>query len=445
VRMSAIFWIATYLCSTVSLGGGTVAASSEKQRSSHQITGASARDGRPKVAPTAVQIREDLRRKVNSGLVGVVLGVTELESPALFKDSDFFASLERDNSLRIFQVAGKGAAQNVIELGFARGIDAGIIQSDILDSVRLNPPFAGIESFLQYVAKLYDKEVHVLATANINSIEDLRGRKVNFGTRNSDNFITATKIFGILSIDVEPAALPHDAALEKLREGEIAAMVYVVDKPADLFNFRTKEKLHFISIPSTVRGGYTPTNLQAEDYPELIEQDKPIETLAVGSILMVYNWSRGTDRYRKVARFVEKLLDHTNTNTTPTHYPKWPEVDISASVPGWTRFAPAEQWIKAHSNEQTNHHALLSVPENGSAALKLHSGAQPPSNRADLNDLFTDFVEYQKQQQVKLFTQFLEYQERQQNSTRHPMRADHSFPTPPFGRDADRVAFYRHD
>ena len=438
MRISAILWIATYLCSTISLGGGTVAASSEKLRSSHQIVGVSARDGQPKVAPTAVQIRKDLRQKVNSGLVGVVLGVTELENP------DFFASLEQDDSLRIFQVAGKDAAQNVIELGFARGIDAGIIQSDILDSVRLNPPFPGVESFLQYVAKFYDKEVHVLATADINSIEDLRSRRVNFGSHNSDNFITATKIFGILSIDVKPAALPHDAALEKLREGEIAAMVYVAAKPADLFNFGREGKLHFISIPSTVRGGYTPTNLRAEDYPELIEQDKPIETLAVGSILMVYNWSRGTDRYRKVARFVERLLDHTNT--TPTHYPKWPEVDISASVPGWTRFAPAEQWIKAHSNEQTNHHALLSVPENGSqAALKSHSGTHPPSNRADLNDLFTDFVEYQKQQQVELFTQFLEYQERQQNSNRHPTRADHSFPAPAFGRDADRVAFYRHD
>src|SRR5205085_1740895 len=123
-----------------------------------------------------------------------------------------------------------------------------------------------------------------------------------------------------------------------------------------------------------VGGGYTATTLRAEDYPALIESDKPIETLAVGSILMVYNWSRGTDRYRKVTRFVERLLEHTKTQA---HYPTWPEVDISASLPGWTRFAPAEQWIKAHSNEQTDH-ALLSVPENGSAALKL--------NRAELND-----------------------------------------------------------
>src|SRR4051794_40390838 len=125
------------------------------------------------------RLRTELRKKLNSGLVGIVLGLSESESPSLFKVTNFFGALEtdKDDSLRVFQAGGKSARQNAIELSFARGIDAAIIQSDILESLRSNPPYPEIEGYLRYVAKLYDKEVHILATAEIKSVEELKGRR----------------------------------------------------------------------------------------------------------------------------------------------------------------------------------------------------------------------------------------------------------------------------
>jgi len=149
------------------------------------------------------EIRKELRDKVNSGLVGVVLA-TEAEKPTLFGVADFFGSLEQNDSLRVFQIEGKGSSQNVIELGFARGVDAAIIQSDVLDSIRHKPPYPGIDNYLQYVATLYDKQIHVLASSDVRSIDDLKGKKVNFGPSKSDNVLTATNVFHNLKIDVEP-------------------------------------------------------------------------------------------------------------------------------------------------------------------------------------------------------------------------------------------------
>jgi len=368
------------------------------------------------------EVRKELRDRVNAGLVGVVLA-TEAEKPALFGVSDFFGSLEQDDSLRVFQIEGKGSSQNVIELGFARGVDAAIIQSDVLDSIRHNTPYPGIETYLQYVATLYDKPVQALATSDVKSIDDLKGKKVNFGPPKSDNALTATNLFQSFNIDVQPIQLDHTRALDKLRQGEIAALVYVGTKPAELFNFGNDERLHFLSIGASpargdpvlaaivptakasddtgahyTAGGYTLTTLKSEDYPQLIEPDKPVQTLAVGAVLMVYNWPHKSDRYGKVSRFVEKLLDRANVAVAP--------VDIRAPLQGWARFAPAEKWISAH-NQPT--HAAAPQPgetERASGASGEGSGSSVPpaaqkASPAHLNgnariSLFKDFVEYQK-------------------------------------------------
>jgi hypothetical protein len=51
----------------------------------------------------------------------------------------------------------------------------------VLAALKRDPPFPGIENYLQYITKLYDEEVHILAGKEINSIEELASKKVNFG------------------------------------------------------------------------------------------------------------------------------------------------------------------------------------------------------------------------------------------------------------------------
>ena len=139
----------------------------------------------------------------------------------------------------------------------------------------------------------------------------MKGKKVNFGKKDSDNYATAKMIFGKLGIDVVGA----------------------------------DENLHFLSIPAEPKehlmtsaeaatpvlgAGYTPTTLQPEDYYQLIKPNEPVHTVAVGSILMVYNFPRSSERYRKVARFVQQILDeHARTTQTPI---RWPDIDMSAPV-----------------------------------------------------------------------------------------------------------------
>src|SRR5215471_1688320 len=296
------------------------------------------------------RLRHVLRDQVNSGLVTIILG--GLDSGDMSDATDLVTTLGGMH-LRVLPVAGQGATKDVMDLLFARGIDIGVVHTDVLSALKRQAPFPGIEAFLQYVAKLYDEEIHILARSEIHSLRDLEAKRVNFGTSESESFFTASTIFNVLGIGVDITTLPQPQALSKLRTGEIAALVYTVAKPARLFQaIRPEEGLHFLSIsePDALRESYGPATLSVTDYPNLIEQGEPVSTLSVGTVLAVYNWPPGTERYRNVAHFVETFFGRLAELRMSRHHPKWREVNIEASV------APASQWIKSaegDSNEPT--------------------------------------------------------------------------------------------
>src|SRR3981081_4183980 len=104
----------------------------------------------------AVQLRHTMRDQINTGLVGIVSEGTD-------DTVDLALSLAGEQErLRLLPIAGAGALQNATDVMFARGIDLGIIQSDVLDEIKRNPPFAGVERYLQYITTLYDRELHIL-------------------------------------------------------------------------------------------------------------------------------------------------------------------------------------------------------------------------------------------------------------------------------------------
>lgn len=273
-------------CGLVFFASQSVVAQIPQQRSSSSPAGAGAATqqarGPAHAVTAAPPTPRAMRETVNSGLVGLLSG--GMDGTDLGEATDLAASLDGSHDhLRVLPVAGKGAFQNVTDIVFARGIDIGIIQSDVLAALKRNPPFPHLENSLQYITKLYDAEVHILAGKDVNSVEDLASKKVNFGMRDSGTYMTANIIFGRLGVIVDETSFSQPVALEKLRRGEISAMVYVVGKPARLFQeIRPDESLHFLPVTTTtdLGGSYTPATLRPEDYPELIEAGRPIATLS---------------------------------------------------------------------------------------------------------------------------------------------------------------------
>src|SRR5207245_10568049 len=153
--------------------------------------------------------------------------------------------------------------------------------------------------------------MHVLARSDITSIEDLRGKKVSFGPAGSASSLTGTIVFQRLGVQVEQVLYDSPTALQKLKTGELAALVRVIGKPIDFFaKIPANSGLHFVPIPfsKTFADYYTLGELTNKGYPTLVPEGQSVDTIAVPAVLAVFNWWTGNDRYRRDGRFVEGLF-----------------------------------------------------------------------------------------------------------------------------------------
>jgi hypothetical protein len=137
---------------------------------------------------------------------------------------------------------------------------------------------------------------------------------------------------------------------------------------------------HLIGIPSmpALEKDFLPTTLTDDDYPYLIGQKKGVNTIGVRSVLIAYNWPKGSDRYRLLDFFVRTLFSRFPTLKAGPNYPKWREVNLAATLPGWSRFPLAQRWL-----DQQEFDTFLSKFGNGVDA--------------DRARLFDDFMRWRKQ------------------------------------------------
>src|SRR5207244_10747123 len=122
----------------------------------------------------------------------------------------------------------------------------------------------------------------VMRRTGITSIEDLRGKKVSFGTAGSASSLTGTIVFQRLGVQVEQVLFDNPTALQKLRSGEIAALVRVIGKPIDFFaKIPAGSGLHLVPIPFSEKFAdyYTVGELTAREYPTLLHEAGRIDTI----------------------------------------------------------------------------------------------------------------------------------------------------------------------
>jgi uncharacterized protein len=282
------------------------------------------------------------RDLVNGGVVGLISG--GVTGTYVRIAADLADALDDGYELRILPIIGKGSVRNIEDLLLLRGVDVAIVQSDVLDFYKRAGLVPNIEQKIRYITKLYNEEVHVLARAQHRAIDDLAGKRVNFGTEGSGTFMTAGIIFDDLGIDVDITSHPEPIALEKLRAGEIDALVFVGGKPLKLIQDVGREQgVHLLAIPrERIKAAYVPSELTAETYPNLIDAGQSVQTVAVTAVLAAYNWPEGHPRRGKLNRFIERFFANFERLLEPPFHPKWREVDLRAPVPGWQRIAPAE-------------------------------------------------------------------------------------------------------
>src|SRR6201992_3066592 len=212
--MSRFFRIATLLIVAGMMGG----LSAQSRRHSNESSSA---------APTEPQIRE----RLNSGTVGLAGGL--LEGAPIHFATEIARVVSDGGAVQVLPVVTRGPTENVNDLLYLKGIDAAIINTDSLEEYKAQVP--QIQQRLTYVLSLFPSELHVFVRPEVRSLADLAGKKVNFNTQGTAAAYSGPLIFSRLGIDVDKTFLPHPTALEMMRRGEIAAVVFITSKPVDAF------------------------------------------------------------------------------------------------------------------------------------------------------------------------------------------------------------------
>ena len=339
-----------------------------------------------------------VKDRKNAGTVGLVGG--QLSGSYMTFADELARALDDGDNLRILPIVSYGAASNLEDLLYLRGVDVAVTQSDVFEYFRNERKISNLNSRIHYVIRLPASEMHLLAKTDIKSIEDLRGKKVNFGPPGSGSSLTGPIVFQRLGIQVEPTYMDNPIAMQKLKSGEIAALIRQIGKPIDFFaKIPASDGLHLVPVPfsKTFADYYMLGEFTSQEYPGLVPQGGRTDTIAVPTVLAVYNWPKGTERYRKVERFVQSMFAKWDNLQKPPYHPKWKDVNLAATVPGWQRFVVAETQLARMApaasppNQQElnkDFQAFLSRPEARTV------GRSP----ADQDALFKEFLKWREQQ-----------------------------------------------
>src|ERR1700692_3006239 len=87
--------------------------------------------------------------------------------------ADLASVLDDGNKLRVLPIVGRGSVQSVADILFLQGVDLGIVRSDTLDYLEKKGFAKDIKKQFTYVTKLYNEEVHVIASKSIHNLREL--------------------------------------------------------------------------------------------------------------------------------------------------------------------------------------------------------------------------------------------------------------------------------
>jgi TRAP transporter TAXI family solute receptor len=312
--------------------------------------------------------------------------------------ADLASVLDDGNKLRVLPIVGRGSVQSVADILFLQGVDIGIVRADTLDYLERKGFAKDIKKQFTYVTKLYNEEMQVIAPKSVQSLRDLEGKRVSVDLPNGSTFVTVLTVAERLGLKANWLYIEQRIAMEKLKAGELDAVIVVGGKPyKSVSTFTNDGRFHLVRVDyeKPLQGDYLPATLTAKDYPNLIAEGERVDTIAVPALLAAYNWAPNTDRYRKLTNFVDAFFTKFPTLQHPPFHPKWKETSLAAPLAGWQRLPYAQQWLDQHGLEQGARNRFDDFLHQNPAAAK---GVQSEQDR---EALFKQFQAWQADQTAK--------------------------------------------
>ncbi|CUA92346.1 TAXI family TRAP transporter solute-binding subunit [Pannonibacter indicus] len=170
---------------------------------------------------------------------------------------------------------------------------------------------------LRAIAALFPEHIHLVALADsgINSVADLKGKRVSLDEPGSGTYVDANLILeaaGLGVADVTAEALKPDAASDALRNGQIDAFFFVGGYPTGaIVELASAAKIKLVPIDGETAASLTSKHafFASSDVPEGVYEGVPATTtVAVGA-----QWITSSDESEDLVYEITKALWNDNT------------------------------------------------------------------------------------------------------------------------------------
>jgi uncharacterized protein len=279
-----------------------------------------------------------LTATVSAGFAQQMGIVTGGATGTYIKIGEDIKKIAEPSGVNLTVMESAGSIQNVFDVRKKRGVQLGIVQSDVLDYIRDisdDQELKGIAAKLAAVYPLYKEEVHLLGDFETKSLADLTGKKVAIGPERSGTYLTAKTIFHLTGVKPsQEVFLGGKEALDALRKGEVDAMLYVAGAPATLFAESTTadDKFQLIPLDDKALDGYIAATIPAGTYKW---QEGEVKTVAVKAVLMTFSYTgEQCQNVGKIAKIIKENKDYLDSNG----HPKWREVKLDEALPKWPQY-----------------------------------------------------------------------------------------------------------
>ena len=246
--------------------------------------------------------------------------------------------------LHVNVVQTDGELENFLGVRRRPFTQLGFSQSDVLEYMRTfaetDPVIARAAQDMRLVMPLYDAEVQLLASLEVESLDDLNGLRVGVGSEGSGTFMTSSLILGLA--DVEPAetvVMAPQGMLNAFLAGELDAIFTVSGAPTMLLQSPRldPEKHHLVPLTDPMLESiYTPAVIPAGTYGF---DSEPVSTVAVKTVLMTYEYDpEGSEYLRQSCKAVSDLTHLVSTRfgeMVRQGHPKWATIDLADLPEGW--------------------------------------------------------------------------------------------------------------
>ncbi|WP_088348855.1 MULTISPECIES: transporter substrate-binding domain-containing protein [Rhodomicrobium] len=254
--------------------------------------------------------------------------------------TELVRTLGSNKAVRPLPVMGYGGVANVNDLLHSRDVEFAILNSDILAFLDLQKLHPDARRKIRFVTRLYSQKAYLLARREIAALDQLQGRTLGLVGPDSSTEVTARTLFSLAGVkpDIRRIGAGADAIAASgayalfLLESDLASL------PAETLR---SGAFHVIEIPVSEK--LAAVYHAATIAPGEAGSERPAATIAVDTLMAVFDWAPVNPRYADVSRFIGLFFDSLPKLREDFPASIWNETDPHAPVAGWDRYRHAQK------------------------------------------------------------------------------------------------------